>query len=298
MAHPIRDQILYLTFRTFLMIGGSLPLSLSKSIGSQIGRTAFSILPKSRERIRAHLEIAFPDHTQDKREAISRGCARHFGLMLAEVAWLWRARARDVENICEFRGLHHMEQALQDGRGAMLATAHCGNWELLSARIPVAGIPLTCAVRQLDNPRFDRLVNAMRTRFGTEIFPRGPAAGRHLAKALKKNRVNALLIDQDIRDVPGVFVPFFGRPAWTPSGAAMFSIRMNCRVVPGFIHRLPSGKHVAEFHPPLPVPADGNLEDQIEELTASATAAIEKQIRAYPEQWVWMHRRWRTRPES
>jgi len=227
-----------------------------------------------------------------------KGCVRHFGLMLAEVAWLWHAQAQDVEDICEFRGLHHMEEALQDGRGAMLATAHCGNWELLSARIPVAGIPLTCAVRQLDNPRIDSLVNAIRTRFGTEIFPRGPAAGRHLARALKKNRVNALLIDQDIRDVPGVFVPFFGRPAWTPSGAAMFSIRMECPVLPGFIHRLPSGKHVAEFHSPLPVPTDGTVEDRIEELTSSATAAIERQIRAHPEQWVWMHRRWRTQPET
>ena len=108
----------------------------------------------------------------------------------------------------------------------------------------------------------------------------------------------APLTDQDIKDVPGTFVPFFGLPAWTPTGAAMFSIRMNSPVVPGFIHRLPNGKHIAEFHPPLPTPTDGSTEDRIEELTATATAKIEDQIRAHPEQWVWMHRRWRRQPET
>jgi KDO2-lipid IV(A) lauroyltransferase len=178
----------------------------------------------------------------------------------------------------------------------MFATAHCGNWELLSARLPVAGVPLITAVRELDDPRIDRLVTASRSRFGTEVVPRGPAAGRQLARALAKQRVTGLLIDQDIRDVPGVFVPFFNRPAWTPSGAATLAVRLGCPMIPGFIHRLPDGRHRAEIQPPLPMPAEGTLEEQVEALTATATAAIERQIRSHPEQWVWMHRRWRTRP--
>jgi KDO2-lipid IV(A) lauroyltransferase len=259
---------------------------------------AVRVHSRSRRRIHEHLSIAFPELGREQRNVIFKNCVRHFGLMLAEVAWLWRATAVEVEKMCELRGLKHLEEALQQGRGAILATAHCGNWELLSARIPVAGLPLTSAARQLDNPRIDSLVTALRTRFGTEIYPRGPAAGRRLARGLKDNKVNALLIDQDIKDVPGTFTPFFGRPAWTPTGAAMFSIRMSSPVVPGFIHRTPNGKHIAEFHPSLPTPTDGSKEDKIEELTASATAMIEKQIRAHPEQWVWMHRRWRRRPET
>jgi KDO2-lipid IV(A) lauroyltransferase len=93
-------------------------------------------------------------------------------------------------------------------------------------------------------------------------------------------------------------VPFFGRTAWTPSGAATLSLRMKCPVVPGFIHRRPDGSHRAEFHPPLAEPTGGTLEDQVQELTAAATAVIERQIRAFPEQWVWMHRRWRRQPEA
>jgi KDO2-lipid IV(A) lauroyltransferase len=254
--------------------------------------------PRSRRRIRTHLEIAFPDLDQSQRDALLKNTAHHFGLMLAEVAWLWHARPHDVENLCELDGAENFFEALEEGRGVIFTTAHCGVWEMFGARLPVAGVPMTSAARELDDPRLDRLVTAMRSRFGAEIIPRGPSAGKRMVRALAENRVATLLIDQDIRDIPGVFVPFFGRPAWTPSGAAMLAVRRHCPVVPGFIHRRPDGTHKVEIHPPLPIPADGTLEDRVEEVTAAATAVIERQIRAHPEQWVWMHRRWRTRPES
>ncbi len=298
MPSPAGSLALYLGLRSFFEVGGRLPLRLNRALGPVISATALRVLPRSRTRIRAHLELAFPELEQSRRDHIMRGCSRHFGLMLAEVAWLWHARSEDVEDLCELEGRHHIVDALADGRGAMFATAHCGNWELLSARLPIAGVPLISAVRRLDSRRLDRIVTTLRTRFGTEIIPRGPSAGRRLARALTRNSVNALLIDQDIKDIPGVFVPFFGRPAFTPSGAATLALRMKCPMLPGFIHRRPDGTHLAEIHPPLPVPTDGTLEDKVEEMTAAATAFIERQIRAHPEQWVWMHRRWRTRPES
>lgn len=287
---------LFAGLRTFFAAGGFLPLSISRPIGQTLSRSALGLLPRSRKRIQNHLEIAFPELGPDQRTILLRGCSRHFGKMLAEVAWLWNARATDVEKICEIEGVEHLQTALEGGRGALFLTGHCGNWELLSARLPVAGIPLTSAARRLDDPRLDRLVTEMRSRFGTEIIPRGPSAGRQMIRSLAENRTSALLIDQDIRDIPGVFVPFFGRSAWTPSGAAMLAIRRKCPVVPGFIHRRPDGTHKAEIRPPLTLPEGGSIEDQVEELTASATAVIEDQIRAHPEQWVWMHRRWRTRP--
>jgi KDO2-lipid IV(A) lauroyltransferase len=290
--------VLYASLRSFFGVGGRLPLTLSRPIGQTLGRTAIALLPQSRKRIHTHLEIALPDLDLRQRKAIERGCARHFGLMLAEVAWLWHARPQDVENLCQLEGVEHFSEALEGGRGVIFTTGHCGTWELLSARLPIAGIPLTTAARRLDDPRVDRLVTALRSRFGTEIILRGPAAGKQMIRALAANRVAALLIDQDIRDIPGVFVPFFGQPTWTPSGGAMLAIRRGCPVVPAFIHRRADGTHKAEVHPPLPIPVDGSLEDRVEELTASATAVIERQVRAHPEQWVWMHRRWRTQPES
>ena len=290
--------VLYASLRSFLGIGGRLPLSLSRPIGGILGRTALALLPRSRKRIRTHLEIAFPDLDQRQRNAIERGCGHHFGLLLAEVAWLWHAHPHDLENLVELEGVENFFGALESGSGVIFTTGHCGTWELLSARLPIAGVPLTTAARRLDDPRLDRLVTAMRSRFGTEIILRGPAAGKQMVRALAGNRVATLLIDQDIRNIPGVFVPFFGRPTWTPSGGAMLAIRRGCPVVPGFIHRRPDGTHKAEIHPPLPIPAGGSLKDRVEELTAAATAVIERQIRAHPEQWVWMHRRWRTQPET
>jgi Kdo2-lipid IVA lauroyltransferase/acyltransferase len=298
MPSRVGSAALYLALRGVLAAGSRLPLTLTRGLGAGLGTAAMRIMVASRRRILSHLEIAFPELDRAGRERIMAGCARHFGLMLAEVALQWRATAEQVESLCEIRGVEHFEAALREGRGALLATAHCGNWELLSARLPIAGVPLITAVRRLDDPRLDRLVTASRSRFGTEVVPRGPAAGRQLARALARNRVAGLLIDQDIRDVPGVFVPFFGRPAWTPSGAATLAIRLGCPVLPGFIHRRPDGSHRAEIQPPLPMPAEGPLEDRVLELTAAATAAIEAQIRAHPEQWVWTHRRWRTPPPT
>jgi KDO2-lipid IV(A) lauroyltransferase len=105
-----------------------------------------------------------------------------------------------------------------------------------------------------------------------------------------------LLIDQDIRDIPAVFVDFFGHPARTPSGAAVLALRLGCPVVPTFSHRRADGSHIVEVSPPLPSPTEGPTEERIAQLTAAATAAIEHEIRCHPEQWVWMHRRWRSQP--
>jgi KDO2-lipid IV(A) lauroyltransferase len=270
---------------------------VSRPIGKTLAGATLGLLPRRAKRILTHLGIAFPEKSEEEREAIMRGCARHFGLMLAEVSWLWHAQPHEIEALCAMEGRELLDKAFEEGRGVMLATAHCGNWEIHAARLPIAGIPLMSAYRQLDNPRLDLLVTRMRTRFGTEVVPRGPAAGKQLMKMLARNGTTGLLIDQDVPSIPGVFVPFFGRPAWTPSGAAMLAIRRRSPVLPGFIHRHPDGTHTTTFHPPLPIPEGGSLEDRVEELTASATAAIERQIRAYPEQWVWMHRRWRTQPD-
>lgn len=297
MPSTAKGFVLYASLRSFLAVGGSLPLAVSRPIGKTLSAAALALLPRSRERIRTHLKIAFPEKTDEEREQITRACARHFGLMLAEISWLWRATSEKVEALCEIEGQEHVKTALEEGRGLMIATAHCGNWEIHAARLPIAGIHLLSAYRQLDDPRLDQLVTKMRSRFGTEVIPRGPTAGKQLVRMLARNGAVGLLIDQDIRSIPGVFVPFFGRPAWTPSGAAMLALRRRCPLLPGFAHRRPDGTHKTEFHPPLLMPEGGSLEDRVEELTAAATAAIERQIRAHPEQWVWMHRRWRTRPD-
>ncbi len=166
----------------------------------------------------------------------------------------------------------------------------------MNARLCTAGIPMSTVVRRVYDPRLDRVMTDLRSRFGTEVIHRGPSAGRDLLRSLLKNRVLGLLIDQDIRDLTGAFVPFFGRPAWTPTGAATMAIRAERPIVPAFTHRRADGRHIVEVHRPLPFPESGSTEEKVHRLTAAATAAIEQQVRKHPEQWVWMHRRWRTQP--
>ncbi len=291
-----RHEALHLAARGFLAAGGALPLAATRPVGAAAGRLALLLAGTDRRRAREHLAMAFPELSPERRERILRETARHLGFTLAEVAWLWRAAPDDVDRLVETEGFHHLEKALEAGRGAVLVTGHLGNWELLNARLATAGIPMSIAVREIYDPRLHVLATRLRSRFGTEVIPRGAEAGRRLAGALRRNRVVGLLIDQDIRDVSGVFVPFFGRPAWTPLGAAMLALRNGAPVIPAFCHRRPDGTHLARALPPLPPPGGTSLRERVRELTARATAAIEAQIREHPEQWVWMHRRWRTRP--
>ena len=293
-----RHELLYHAFRVFLGAGGTLPLAVTRPLGRQLGVAALAFASRDRKRARAHLRIAFPDRPESEIRRLLLAFARHLGVLLSEVAWLWRASPYQVMELCSVEGMEHLREAVDAGRGAVIVTGHCGNWELLNARVCVGGIPLTIAVRGLEDPRLDRVAITLRSRFGAEVAARGATAGRELMAALQRNRVNGLLIDQDIRDIPGVFVPFFGRPAWTPSGAAALAIRNRCATIPAFIHRREDNTHHVVVHPPLAPPKDGRLEEMITELTALSTAAIERQIVAHPEQWVWMHRRWRTRPQG
>ncbi len=290
-----RHDILWLGTRALLGIGGRLPYGLLQAIGRAIGSLALTLASTDRRRAAEHLELAFPDLEAAARRELLRRTARHLGTTLGETAWLWRASPQEVGRRCTISGVEHLRVGTG---GAVLITGHCGNWELLNARLGAAGVPMAIAVREVFDPRLDRAAHALRARSGATVVPRGREAGRLLVKALATGRILGLLIDQDIRDIPGCFVPFFGRLAWTPSGAASLALRTGRPVVPAFIHRLPDGSHRAEVQPPLPVPESGTDEERVCALTAAATAAIERQVRSHPEQWVWIHRRWRTRPEG
>jgi len=297
-GRKLRHDLIYWPFRATLAAGGVLPLAATRPFGRLVGRIALLLARRERRRAREHLALALPELDAPGRERLLRATARHLGETLAEVVWLWRASFRTIRERTEVRGFEHLRAALAAGRGAVLVTGHCGDWEWLNAILGIEGIPMTIAVREVYDPRLNEIARRLRARFGAEVVERGKGAGRALLAALRRNRVVGLLIDQDIRGVPGVFVPFFGRPAWTPAGAAQLALAAGCPVIPAFDHRRPDGRHVAEAHPPIPTPPGGRSEEAVRRLTAAATAAIEAQIRAHPEQWVWFHRRWRTRPED
>ena len=208
---------------------------------------------------------------------------------LAEDLHLLSRGCDDVARYVETEGWERVEALRAAGRGVLIVTGHCGNWELLAAAINCRGLGMRVVARALDEPELQDLLVAFRRRFGSESIERGrPGAARELLRALREGALG-MLIHQDTR-VEGVWVPFFGRPAYTPVGAAKVALRPGVAAVPAFVERRPDGTHLARFLPPLDLPRYETA------ATALMTQAIEAQIRRRPEQWVWMHRRWRRQP--
>ena len=298
MASPgrkLRHDLGYWSLEVLLAGSRALPLPVLRSLGRLAGRVALPLARRDRGRALAHIALAFPEHDDAWRRALARRCAGHLGAVLGEVAWLWSASPDAILARSEFDRLEHLTGNLGSGRGAFLVTGHCGNWEWLNLALGASGVPMTVAAREVYDPRLDEIARRLRGRFGGETALRGKDAGGRLVKALQKGRVIGLLIDQDI-DAPGVYVEFFGQPAWTPTGAALLALRTRRPVVAGFAARLRDGRMRLSFSEPIQIAPGADLDTDVARLTAILTARIECQVRSHPEQWVWMHRRWKHQP--
>jgi KDO2-lipid IV(A) lauroyltransferase len=273
---------------------GALPVGVALAVGRGLGGGAYRLLGTPRRLALEHLAMAMPELTERERRRIVREMFRHTGASFVEVA-LW-PRLRDTDYVqVEPAGLRVFEEALAVGTGVIAITGHVGNWELLAATMARRGYPVTVVARRVNDERFDALVREVRTGAGLRVVDRDDPRFAHvLREELAARRVVALLIDQDTRGA-GVWVPFFGRPARTPAGAAVLALRARATCVSVFIERRPEGGHLIRFAPIAR--GEGRTRDDIEALTARMTAAIEAQVRRNPVEWVWWHRRWRSPAE-
>lgn len=284
-----RARVIAFATRVLAAFFRLVPWRAAQALGRPLGRLAWSLSRRDRYRMMEHLAIAFPERGEEELEALCKACYAHLATTAAEILWLFTRDCRAVLRHTETVGLERVLALRDSGRPILFITGHCGNWELLAARLNCSGLGMTVVVRALDEAPLQRLVESFRRRFGTEAVQRGQAgAARVLLRSLREGALG-MLIDQDTR-VDGVWVPFFGRPAYTPVGAARLALRRDAAVIPIFIERRSDGSHLARFEPPLDLPDDEM------EATALMTRAIEEQIRRVPEQWVWMHRRWRRQP--
>ncbi len=289
----IRDTLLAVAVVVLFCVFRLLPLRAAVAVAGAVVGGAAPYVRKPWRLAIVHLELAFPALARDRRLAIARAAFANVGRSFAEIAKLATLR-RELERYVTFEGLEHMRAALAQGHGVLAITGHVGNWELLAASCATIGLPVDVIGRRPHNALLSRILIAMRARSGVTTIERDrPQAGRAILRTLRANRILALLIDQDTRG-PRVFVPFFGRPAATPSGVATLALRTQAPVIAVFIHRRTEGGHVIRFQPAFP-PADAGRDD-VETLTSAYTAAIEAEIRACPEEWVWWHRRWRRQP--
>lgn len=287
----LRARFLHALLSALAVPLGRMGLTAVQRVGRFFGRLAWRFGRRDRRRALEHLALAFPELAAGERRRLARAAFLHQGMNLAEDLHLLSRSCEDVERYVEVEGWERVAALRAAGRGILIVTGHCGNWELLAAAINCRGLGMRVVARALDEPDLQVMVAGLRRRFGSETIERGrPGAARELLRGLREGALG-MLIDQDTR-VEGVWVPFFGRPAYTPVGAAKVALREGVVAVPTFIERRPDGSHLARFFEPLELP------ENVEAATAVMTRAIEEQVRRRPEQWVWMHRRWRRQPSS
>jgi Kdo2-lipid IVA lauroyltransferase/acyltransferase len=289
-----RNAVLAGALRGAGRIVAILPVPVALALGRGLGRVAHWLLRTPRRLACEHLALALPELADAERQRVVRDMFRHAGMAFVEIALWPRLRETDYVRI-DPAGLRVFDEAVAVGRGVIATTGHVGNWELLAAAIAHRGYPATVVARRVNDPRFDALVADMRAAAGLRVLDRDdPRFAHALRTELADGRVVALLIDQDTRGA-GIWVPFFGRPARTPAGAAVLALRARAECVAVSIERRPEGGHLIRFS--RVERGEGRTRGDIEALTARMTAAIEAQIRRNPVEWVWWHRRWR-RPEA
>jgi KDO2-lipid IV(A) lauroyltransferase len=240
-----------------------------------------------------NLRRAFPERADGDLRRVARSVYRHFASVALELAWLPRRSHAEVLDKVEATGLEHAEAALRQGKGCLYVGAHFGNWEIHAIGHGFRGYAVSVLARPLDNPRLDARLCGVRQMSGNAIIYKQRALVQ-VMRALRENRGVAVLVDQNVQAQDGIFVDFFGRPAATTTVAAALAVKTGCALVPVRAERQPDGRYRAVCEPALQWTPSGDRAQDIQALTQQMTTVIEGWIRARPEQWLWMHRRWKT----
>jgi KDO2-lipid IV(A) lauroyltransferase len=273
-----------------------LPRRVARAIGAAIGAIAFRLLGRLRRVGIRNLELAFPEMTAADREVTLRSEYRNLGFLLAEFCKMPDYTPKTASRFIRYEGLENYLAALERGKGVLVLTGHLGAWELSSFYHSLMGMPMGMVIRRLDNPLVDAFVNRIRCLHGNRVIHKDDFA-RGLIASMRAGETVGILMDTNMTPPQGVFVPFFGVLACTASGMARIAAKTGAAVVPGFLLWEESEqKYVLHFGEELEVTRTGDAEQDALANTASFTAAMEGYIRQYPEQWLWLHRRWKTRP--
>jgi Kdo2-lipid IVA lauroyltransferase/acyltransferase len=243
-----------------------------------------------------NLALAFPEKSEADRARILRAEFASLGRQLAEVCHFPKYTRENVEEVVVYEGLENYEQAHARGKGVLFLTAHFGGWELSAFTHSLHGHWMHVVVRAMDNVYLDRLIRRYRTMHGNQVVEKDDFV-RGLLAAMKAGEVVGILMDTNMTPPQGIFVDFFGIPACTASGLARIALRTDAAVVPTFtIWDADLKKYRLRFDPAVDLVRSGDLEADIHANTQKFTTIIEEYVRNYPEQWLWVHRRWKTRP--
>lgn len=270
-----------------------MPRPKALRLGERLGRLAFKVIGRSRQHAVRNLRLAYGDTlTEQQRLELTRRVFEHFGRITMDFYRAALGNSEEMLNlISEVEGWDEIGMAaFAQNKGIVAITGHLGNFELFARYVAKRGIPLTVVARDPDDPVFGALVRRVRESGGYEVQDKGKSA-RGLFKALQRKEVVGILHDQNSGDV---FVPFFGVPAGTPVGPAVLALKTGAPLIPAYCLAKPDGTYKILVRPAIPVEDTGNRDADLKRIMAAATADLEEVVRAYPEQWLWLHNRWKS----
>lgn len=275
---------------------GWLPRGAARLVASGIAWVAYCSLARLRRVGERNLELAFPESTIQERQRILQGVFRSLGRQLVEFCRMARYTPENTRNRIRTEGLDHYLAAKARGKGVLIVTGHLGAWELSSFYHSLMGFPMSMVARPLDNRRLDEFVNGIRSLHGNRVLNKDDFA-RGLLTAMRNGETVGILMDTNMTPPQGVFVEFFGKQACAASGVARVALKTGAAVLPGFmVWEQTEWRYVLHFGPELTFEKTNDAEADILTTTQQCTSAIESWIRRYPDQWLWIHRRWKTRP--
>jgi Kdo2-lipid IVA lauroyltransferase/acyltransferase len=294
----MRKRLEFLVVWIVVKLLGLPPRGVARAIGALVGRVALLFTPRLRRAGHLNLQLAFPQKTEAEREQILRKLYRNLGWLLAEFCQMPRYTQEMTKSFIRYEGLEHYLAARERGKGVLVLTGHLGAWELSSFYHSLMGYPMSIVIRRLDNALVDDLVNHIRCLHGNQVLHKDDFA-RGLLASMRRGETVGILMDTNMTPPQGAFVDFFGHLACTGSGMARVAIKTGAQVLPGFLlWEESTQQYVLRFGAPLTLPISDDVEADTLAHTALFTKVIEDYIRKYPDQWLWVHRRWKTRPQG
>lgn len=280
--------------RSLSWLSACMSRSQGRRVGCALGWLLGSGLRFRRSEVQATLQRCFPEKSPADVRAVADGMYRHLGALLIETLRTGHMDLTALAEEVDFSGFEKVMRILSQGRGLIVLTAHVGNFELLAMMAALKGAPLTVITKALKPKWLNDWWLETRGKFGVKMLP-ARHSYRDCREVLKANGILGFVLDQNMKRNRGIFVDYFGRPACTSPGLALLSAQSGAPVLPVFMLREPDGRHSVHVCDPLPPPERADKE-AIRQATQAYTAIIERFVRAHPDQWIWLHRRWRTQP--
>lgn len=290
-----RHRAEFALLRAGLAVARRLPADSAARLGARLSGLAYRPLSIRRELVEQHLRFAFPDRDEAWIRNTAQAAYAHIGRELISMLRMADAPREALIESTSLHGLEPVREAVDTGRGVVLVTGHFGNWEIGAASVAARGLPVDIVVQPQRNPLFDRLIHDARVKLGVNVIAREKAP-RLAIRALRAGRVVVFAADQDARS-NGIFVPFFGRPASTHRGPALMAYRTDSLLLGLLARRAEDGRYDVRLDP-VEASRHGHPDDVVQRLTAAFTAILEDRVRESPDQYFWLHRRWKTRPPT